>query len=95
MKTKKSIKTALITVVVGASVLFGINGQMAKDEAEAQAKEAKHAQLEAQAALEDYRATYDNLTLYEDGSWMYDEGVEPYYFWNPEWKAEHPAVVSE
>lgn len=91
---KRTLKRTLVTVIIGASVLFGVNGQLAKNEAEAQAKEAKQAQLEAQANLEDYRVTYDNLTIYEDGSWTYDEGVEPYYFWNPEWKAEHPAVAS-
>lgn len=37
---------------------------------------------EAQTELTRYRAIYDGINVYEDGSWAYKEGVEPYFFWN-------------
>lgn len=82
-KVKAIVKSAILTT----SLLFG-----AWQYTEAQ--EAKAELSEAEDALTSYEATYDGLRIFEDGSWTYREGVEPYYFWNPEWQAKHPAVVS-
>jgi len=41
----------------------------------------------AKAELNEYQKVYDGLTIFEDGSWTYDEGVSEYFFWN--WDLEY------
>lgn len=81
----KRIKDLIIVGLAVAVVVLGVQNANLADQVEREQAE-KDALMDdvmhVEYVLNEYKAVYDGLELFEDGSWTYKDGVDEYYFWN-------------